>query len=154
MPSSLSEITHSQILMWVVGFFFTGIGAYSFFFWYITKGLKVMVRDVASDVHSARSEIAEIDKRKVELVVYLDDKDKAEQIVKTLQTTDRCMLMQRACIGSITPTLTDIKDDLKTVLKNQEEFVGVKSVLELVTNRQQEVIKRIDSHINGHNHKE
>lgn len=152
MPPIIDGNAHSNILMWVTAFFFTGMGLYGAFFWYFTKGLRSAVKDMGTDLCSIRDELDKIDKRKVELIVYLDDKEKTETILKTLQTTDRCMLMQRACIGSITPILTDMKEDLKTVLENQQEFAGIKGVLDLVSQRQKEVIERIDSHVDGHSH--
>jgi len=146
MPSP-EGISHSQSIIWVVGFFFVGIGSYGTFFWYLVKGLKKTVFDLQEGLQK-------IDKKKVEMIVYMDDKEEAKKIIAHLQTIDRCLLMQRACVGGITPIMEDMREDLRAVLKNQEELSGVKEVMQLVTDRQKEVIGRIDSHLNGHSHKE
>ena len=149
----ITEMSHSSILTWTVGFFFTGLAVYGAFFWYLFRRVNISMKAVEKEVCWVKDQIDTLDKRKVELVVYVDDKERAEQILKTLQTTDRCMLMQRACLGSVLPALTDLKEDVKAVLKNQEELVGIKQVLSLVTERQKGVIERIDGHLNGHSHK-
>jgi hypothetical protein len=151
MPN-VTEVSHAQLLMWVGTFFFAGMGVYASVFFFMFRGFRAKVKKIGDDVVEARNKLDDIDQRKVELIVYMDDKEEAKKVIASLQTTDRCMLMQRVCVGSITPTLATIKDNLDAVLRNQEELMGVKQVLNLVTNRQKEVIERIDTHLNSHAH--
>jgi hypothetical protein len=171
MPN-VDGVSHAQLLMWVGTYFFTGLVLYGGIMWLLVR--KTM-RPLSSQIVDMKKEICtnnkrreaefkelsedliKLDNKKVEVRLYMDDKEEARQIVASLQTVDRCNLMQKACFGTIQPVLRGIQDDIKSVLNNQavmaEERGKMDGKLDMVIERQKHVIDRVDGHMNGHSHK-
>lgn len=181
----MNDISHSQIIMWTVGFFFSGVAATSFIFWAIGRGLKKTVRDAIKTmkedniqnereiktlelnlnsnyksttrrleevISSFETKIKKLEVTKVDIIIYDKDQEKAERIIKSLQTIDGCVQYQHVCQGAVLTKLDYMSKALDQVVENQQEVVGVSKIVTLVEKRQQEVIERIDKHINGHKH--
>lgn len=169
------DISHVGIIQWTVAFFFSGVATTSFIFWVIGRGLRKFVKTTVAGVTTEiktiekniemnersfnlrvqevmqhiEGRIKELDMRKVELIVYTRDKEAADVILKSVQTTAMCDAVRHACQDRIFDKLSMMDATMKVVLANQAEFEGVRGKLDIVIERQKHVIERLDAHING-----
>lgn len=146
-----NEISHAHIIMWTVGFFITGLGLYGGVSWLVIKrALKTTDKDLVALKQCVNS----LEIKKVEVSLYVKDREEVKEFLGTLQTTAMCAATQRACAGAIHPVLNAIKENLEQVLENQASMIKDRAItdgkLDMVITRQNHVIQQIDSHLNGH----
>ena len=72
--------------------------------------------------------------------------DEMEKDMENLQSKPLCILMQTSCQN----LLAERMDKVSKV--TNEKIESIEDKVDLVLERQSQVIERIDAHVNGHNH--
>jgi hypothetical protein len=160
----MKELSHAELVIWTVSFFFTGIGIYGLFFWGMSRGLRKSVsnlgdqfkefrQEINDDAMKLRSELRVVDEKKVDIVLYVKDKEAATLVMSKLQTEERCVAMRDVCTKHVVDRLVDLKKSIDGLTEGQKEVSAIHGTLDMVIKNQEKVISRIDSHVNGHSHK-
>lgn len=154
--NQIAEITHSGIIMWVVSFFFGGMGVYGVLFWFIVKGIKKPLQELRTETANLRRQSAILDEKvatlevkKVDLVIYIDDKEKAEQLISTLETKERADIMRNAIQQHLLDRLTDMRMLMEQILTNQTKSDELRGEVRQMMERFKHIVDRVDRHIDG-----
>lgn len=171
----LSDISHSQILQWTVSFVLAVLVIILPPFWVMVRSLKKFVkisvdtlqgevkgldRHINEDVKAVDRQLTsldakiesvsrDLDKRKLEVSLYVADKEAAAILTRTLQTRDACQQLKNSCADHIADKLSGIQTTMDRLITNQKETSELKGTVIMLIERVEHQIERIDRHING-----
>lgn len=170
--------SHTELLMWTVTFFFGGLGLYGMLHLFMLRGSKQALNELGDKVENIQKHFDDridrvnaqvltvdnkleektkiLEAKKVDVLVYVKDRDAADIILKSLMTRDMCDSMRHSCQDRIFDKLAMMSANVDRLIENQGDFEELKGVVgatnemvKMVIDRQKQVMDRMDKHING-----